>query len=450
MESFPPPDAGAATPDLSDDDDDDVPDLMPIGEEAVGSGGRVLPPTTGEAIPQSQKVPVTILTGFLGSGKTTLLNHILLGDHGMRIAVVENEFGDSAGIESLIAKDGVSGDTLDGIFELRNGCVCCSVKDDMVSTLETLVRTRGGRFDAIVIETTGLANPGPVASVFWLDDALESALALDAIVTVVDSYNIRRHLRDDAGGAEGHADQAREQIAFADRVLLNKADLLDDGAMAAVEDAVRAINDSASTRRSVRGRVPLEWVLRTRCFGRNAAAELGRALGVAPAPARARPGALWSSAAGGEAPREPPSAVSTVAVDAAGLVRIGDLRRFLGDVLWDRAEGEGDGGGGTEMDIYRVKGAFWSIDALVEDEEDLDGPARLEAPALYVVQGVYDLFDLSRVKTEGSLGDLPPWIRSPGTNRVVFIGRRLHGAELKRRFDACVAPPAEEALSMNT
>ena len=86
----------------------------------------------------------------------------------------------------------------------------------------------------------------------------------------------------------------------------------------------------------------------------------------------------------------------------------------------------------------------------MEDEEDLDGPARLEAPALYVVQGVYDLFDLSRVKTEGSLGDLPPWIRSPGTNRVVFIGRRLHGAELKRRFDACVAPPAEEALSMNT
>lgn len=162
------------------------------------------------AIPDpTKKVPVTILTGFLGSGKTTLLNYILSANHGKRIAVIENEFSGGLGIEGMIAKSGLDGGNLDGFFELNNGCICCTLKEDLLTTLEQLVIHKD-RFDYIIIETTGVANPGPVITTFWSDDALESSLKLDGVVCVVDGHNLESYLLN-----PDVANDVRMQISYA-------------------------------------------------------------------------------------------------------------------------------------------------------------------------------------------------------------------------------------------
>ena len=167
-----------------------------------------LPILTGIPDP-TKKVPVTILTGFLGSGKTTLLNYILSVNHGKRIAVIENEFSGGLGIEGMIAKSGLDGGALEGFFELNNGCICCTMKEDLLTTLEQLV-VHKDRFDYIIIETTGVANPGPVITTFWSDDALESTLKLDGVVCVVDSSNLGTHLT-----TSDIANDVRMQISYA-------------------------------------------------------------------------------------------------------------------------------------------------------------------------------------------------------------------------------------------
>ena len=167
-------------------------------------------------------IPVTILTGYLGSGKTTLLNHILSVKHGKRIAVVENEFSSGLGIEGMIAKSGINGEALEGFFELNNGCICCTVKDDLVLTLEQLIRHKD-KYDYILIEATGVANPGPIISALWTDEDSDSPLRLDGVVTVVDSSNLQRQLADVYSSKDTSL-----QIAYGDRILLNKIDIVDE------------------------------------------------------------------------------------------------------------------------------------------------------------------------------------------------------------------------------
>ena len=195
------------------------------------------------------KTPVTVLTGFLGSGKTTLLNRILSENHGQRIAVIENEFGEIGIDQGLVIN------AEEEIFEMNNGCICCTVRGDLIRILGSLMKRRD-RFDRIIIETTGMANPGPVAQTFFVDDDMREKFALDGIVTLVDARHFGLHVDEN--------EEAREQIAFADVIVLNKTDLVTPAELDALERRVRAMNALARIVRadpSERARIPMDTVL---------------------------------------------------------------------------------------------------------------------------------------------------------------------------------------------
>ena len=199
----------------------------------------------------SQKIPVTVLTGYLGAGKTTLLNRILSENHGKKYAVIVNEFGE-IGIDNdlIIGAD-------EEVFEMNNGCVCCTVRGDLVRILGGLMR-RKGKFDAIIVETTGLADPAPVAQTFFVDEDVQKNARLDAVVTVADAKWLSDRLRD--------APEAKNQVAFADVIVLNKTDLVSKAELAEVEARIRAINPYAKLHRTERCRVALADVLERGAF----------------------------------------------------------------------------------------------------------------------------------------------------------------------------------------
>ena len=197
------------------------------------------------------KTPVTVLTGYLGAGKTTLLNRILTENHGKKYAVIVNEFGE-IGIDNDLVVDAD-----EEVFEMNNGCICCTVRGDLIRILGGLMK-RPGQFDGILVETTGLADPGPVAQTFFADEDIAARTKLDAIVTVVDAKHLLTEIE--------RAPEAQEQIAFADIVLLNKTDLVDEAGIAAVESRIRRINPTARIERTVRSAVELDRVLGQSAF----------------------------------------------------------------------------------------------------------------------------------------------------------------------------------------
>lgn len=204
-------------------------------------------------------IPTTILTGFLGAGKTTLLNRILQEAHGHKIAVIENEFGPENIDNAILVRD-----SNEQIVEMNNGCICCTVRGDLIEALGNLARQRAAgtlQFDRVVIETTGLANPGPVAQTFFMDDEVASHYMLDAIVTVVDARHAMQQL--DA------QEEAQRQVGFADRILLSKTDLVDEDAIEALMQRLRRINPRAPIGRADFGRVPIAEVLDLKGFNLN-------------------------------------------------------------------------------------------------------------------------------------------------------------------------------------
>jgi len=197
------------------------------------------------------KIPVTVLTGYLGAGKTTLLNRILTEQHGKKYAVIVNEFGE-IGIDNDLV---VGAD--EEVFEMNNGCICCTVRGDLIRILEGLMKRRG-KFDAIIVETTGLADPAPVAQTFFVDQEVQETARLDAVVTVADAKWLSARLKD--------APEAKNQIAFADVIVLNKTDLVEPAELREVEARIRAINPYAKLHKTQRCAVPLEAVLERNAF----------------------------------------------------------------------------------------------------------------------------------------------------------------------------------------
>jgi len=317
------------------------------------------------------QVPVTVLTGYLGAGKTTLLNRILSEQHGKRYAVIVNEFGEIGIDNDLIV------DADEEVFEMNNGCVCCTVRGDLIRILGGLMK-RKDKFDAILVETTGLADPAPVAQTFFADDEIKARTKLDSITTVVDAKNILARLADSS--------QAAEQIAFADQIILNKTDLVAAEDLAVVERRIRALNPFAIIHKAQRCDVPLENVLGQGAF------DLARVLEREP------------EFLNGEArEHEHDGDISSVSLTATKPLDGDRLTAWLRALLAEKGQ-----------NILRAKGI-------------LDIKGRNERLAIQAVHMMME-GDFQRA-----------W--SPDerrVSRIVFIGRELDRANLKRGFETCI------------
>jgi G3E family GTPase len=211
------------------------------------------------------QVPVTILTGFLGAGKTTLLNRILSENHGRKIAVIENEFGEEGVDNDILLRD----DSPEQIIEMNNGCICCTVRGDLVRILGNLQRKRDAKeldFERVIIETTGMADPAPVAQTFFIDDKIAEYYLLDAVITVVDAKHAQAQL-------DSHT-EAQEQVGFADRLLLSKTDLIDEAEQIKLKERLIKMNPRAPIKSVHFGNTPIEDILDIRGFNLNSILEI--------------------------------------------------------------------------------------------------------------------------------------------------------------------------------
>ena len=314
-------------------------------------------------------IPVTVLTGYLGAGKTTLLNRILTENHGRKYAVVINEFGELGVDNDLVV------DTDEEVFEMNNGCICCTVRGDLIRIVGGLVKRRG-KFDGIIIETTGLANPAPVAQTFFVDEGVRSRTRLDAIVTVVDAKNLPARLADST--------EAAAQLAFADVIVLNKTDLVSPAELQAVEAEIRKINRFARIHRTERSAVDIGAVMDQGAF------DLQRIL------ADVQPDFLT------ESEHEHNDDINSMSFELARPVDPEKFNAWIGQLLAEKGQ-----------DLLRTKGILHYAG---EDRR-------------FAFQAVHMIAD------GDFIGPFPPG--EDRRSRLVFIGRNLNRPQLRRGFEAC-------------
>lgn len=323
------------------------------------------------------RIPVTILTGFLGAGKTTLLNHVLTADHGQKIAVIVNEFGE-VGIDNQLV---IGAD--EEIFEMNNGCICCTVRSDLIDILRNLLEAKfdetGNKvhFDRVLIETTGLADPAPVAQTFFVDELMSNFFKLDAIVTVVDAKHAEQHLD------EGH--EAQEQVAFADVILLNKSDLVSGEDLVKLEYRLKNMNPYAKIHRTQHSEIQIDHILVINAFDLEQKLEID-------------PGFLEEEA------HEHDDDVFSIALVEDRPLDLEKVNQFINDWLVDHA-----------VDTFRYKGIL-NINKVNKR---------------VVFQGVHMLFG-----TETDRSWKPEERRK---SEVVIIGRNLDEPWFRSSFAACVA-----------
>jgi G3E family GTPase len=316
-----------------------------------------------------EQVPVTVLTGFLGAGKTTLLNRILTEQHGRRYAVIVNEFGEQGIDNDLVV------DADEEVFEMNNGCICCTVRGDLIRILSGLMK-RADQLDAIIVETTGLADPAPVAQTFFVDQDVAERTKLDAIVTVADAVNLDKQLE------EHH--EAEEQIAFADVVLLNKTDLVENDGLESVEARIRKINPYTNIIKTARCVAPLDKIVGLDAFSLDRVLEF-------------EPDFLES-----DHDHEHDDDITSVSFVSDTPLDLEKFEAWFGELLQTRGQ-----------DILRSKGI---LNFAGTDDR-------------YVFQGVHMLMDAS------PMGN---WQKGkPRSTRIVFIGRNLDNMGLKEGLEGC-------------
>ncbi|XP_026199484.1 COBW domain containing isoform X1 [Anabas testudineus] len=362
------------------EDEDDCPELVPIDTQPG---------------PPAEQIPVTIITGYLGAGKTTLLNYILTEQHNKRIAVILNEFGEGSALEKSLAVS-QAGELYEEWLELRNGCLCCSVKDNGLKAIENLMEKKG-KFDYILLETTGLADPGAVASMFWVDAELGSEIYLDGIVTVIDAKYGLQQLTEEK--ADRLVNEAARQIALADLTIINKVDLVNEEELIEVRDVVRSINGLAKILETQRSRVDLSEVLDLHCFDKNAGVDLAEKLQLV----KSTKPHLDKS-------------ILTVTFEVAGDLSEDALNVFIQDLLWEKMFKNKEG---QPMTVIRLKGIV-----------SFAGKAHQ-----VMLQGVHELYELNETPQL--------WEENQRINRLVFIGRNLDKDHLQEQFMSTVVQGAE-------
>jgi G3E family GTPase len=338
------------------------------------------------------KCPVTVLTGFLGAGKTTLLNYILTQPHGKKLAVIENEFGEVGIDDALLAKN-TKMQADEEIIEMMNGCICCTVRQDLIVILNKLgKRIKAGalKLDGVVIETTGMADPAPVAQTFFVDDEVKASFRLDGIVTLVDAKHIEQHL--DEEKPEGAENESVEQVAFADRMILNKTDLVSEEDLVRIEARLKSINKFAPIVRSCQSKVGVDQVLDIKGF------DLKRTLEMDP------------EFLNTDGEHEHDTTVTSLSMGSDVDLDLDLVQDWVGALLQKKG-----------ADLYRMKGVL----------------AIKHAEQKFVYQAVHMIFN-------GNFDEEKWQPDEKRCSKLVFIGKNLNHAELKAGFDACIATPEQQ------
>ncbi|OAX41751.1 CobW domain-containing protein [Rhizopogon vinicolor AM-OR11-026] len=373
--------------------DDDIPTLIEHDDQALPIPDH---PAT------AHRVPCTIISGFLGAGKSTLLRRILTERHGYRIAVIMNEFGDTSSIEAkainISSADDPTAEKSQELLELANGCLCCSIKDAGVAAIEKLMQ-RKGAFDHILLETTGLADPGPIASMFWLNEEYAAGLAreivLDGVVCVVDAVFGEQQMEEDHS-VDGIGESLR-QIACSDVILLNKVDLVSEEKLCSVEEQIQKVNPSAPIHRTIRGQIDIAHIM-------NIDAYAGGTRGLRSAQPHLDDGNCHDHTGNAiSAKHYELRGISSLQVTVPIVTRhrLGKLDEWIRTVLWEnRIPDNVPERGPSELKILRCKGLF-----------------VMESGEQYVLQGVNSMYDLSLL--EGDVAGIPD------SGKLVLIGKGL-------------------------